>query len=208
LFKIISDYSIGANLRRIEAVTGMYAYNYLEEKERLLRKISTSLEVNDDKVLDTLIKMKDDIKKKNEELVLLQIKVARKEIIDKSGYKPSSSGLKIIDYDFSKSGVLSSMEINNIGRVGDEIVNYFKGLNTFTIFGNMVNNKAVIILNSTKDLVKKGIDCGRIAKEISKKLNGGGGGKPHYAQMGFPDKGSIGKAIDFVKDKVIDILKE
>ncbi len=208
LFKIISDSSIGANLRRIEAATGMYAYSYLEEKERILKKISSSMEVEESKIPGTLKEIKDSVKRKEEELELLQIKIAKKEIINKFKYKASDAGLKIIDYDFSKYDMLSNMEIASIGRVGDEIIDYYKGINTFIILGNIVNNKPVIILQATKDLLKKGIDCGKIAGEISKKLKGGGGGKPRYAQMGFPDKNFMKKAIISVKDKILDILKK
>ncbi len=209
LFKIISDSSIGANLRRIEAATGMSAYKYLEEKEKILKKISASLEVEDNKILDTLEKVKDSMKKKEEELEQMKIKTAKKEIFKKFGFiKSPDKGLKIIDFDFSKSESVSDMELNGIGKVGDEIIDYFKGLNTFIIFGITTNNKSVVILNSTKDLIEKGIDCGKIAGEISKKLKGGGGGKPHFAQMGLPDKNSLEKAIKLVKDKVLEIIKK
>ncbi len=208
LFKIISDSSIGANLRRIEAATGMSAYNYLEEKEKILKKISASLEVEDNKILNTLEKVKDSIKKKEEELEHMQIKIAKKEIIKKFNYKSPDKGLKIIDFDFSKSEAISDMGLNGIGKIGDEIIDYFKGFNTFIVFGIISNNKSVVILNSTKDLIKKGVDCGRIAGEISKKLKGGGGGKPHFAQMGLPDKNSLDKAIKLVKNKVQEIMEK
>ncbi|HEY4695794.1 MAG TPA: DHHA1 domain-containing protein, partial [Candidatus Hydromicrobium sp.] len=208
IFKITAETSIGANLRRIEAATGMYAYNYLEEKERILNKISASLEVEDNKVLDILEEVKDNIKKKEEQLVLLQVKIAKKEILDKFKYDSSTSGLKIIDFDFSKSEIMSDMEINKMGILGDEIKDYFKGVNTFIVFGNILNDKPVMILQVTGDLVKKGIDCGKIAGEVSKKLKGGGGGKPSFAQLGGSDAGSLGSAIDFVKSRVLDILKK
>src|SRR4030042_1861531 len=104
LFKIISDSSIGANLRRIEAATGMSAYKYLEEKEKILKKISASLEVEDNKILDTLEKVKDSMKKKEEELEQMKIKTAKKEILKKFRFiKSQDEGLKIIDFDFSNS---------------------------------------------------------------------------------------------------------
>jgi len=208
LFKIITETSIGANLRRIEAVTGMYAYNYQEEKERILNKISASLEVEDSRVLDILKEVKNSIKKKEEELALLQVKIAKKEILDK--FKQSSTGgsLKIIDFNFSKSELVQNMEINNMGIIGDEIKDYFKGTSTFIVFGNILNNKPVMILQATEDLVKKGIDCGKIAREVSEKLKGGGGGKPYFAQLGGSDASSLDSAIDFVKARVLGMLKK
>ena len=74
-----------------------------------------------------------------------------------------------------------------MGTVGDEIKDHFKGKNTFIVFGNILNGKPVMILQATEDLVKKGIDCGKIAGEVSLKLKGGGGGKPTFAQIGGSD---------------------
>lgn len=206
LCKIISDSSVGANLRRIEAVTGMSAYNCLKEKEKILKKASDGLEVEESKIPDAIEKMKEDLKRKEEQLRNMQIKIAKKEIIDKFKLKPGDNRLKIIDFDFSKSEIVPDIGINNIGMVGDEIINYFGGSNTFIVFGCISGEKSVVILNSTKDLVKKGIDCGKIAAEVSKKLNGRGGGKPGFAQMGLPDKNSIEKAIKLVREIVLEVL--
>ena len=208
LFKIVSESSVGANLRRIEAVTGMHAYNHIKEKDRILKKVTESMGVDESELMDTIKKLKSSLEKKEEDLALIRLKNAKGEIIKKSGYSSSDSGLKIIDYDFSKSDMLKDMEISDIGKVADEIKSYFRGVNTLIVFGSKSGSKPVIIISSTKDIVKKGINCGRIAGEIAKKLNGGGGGKPHYAQMGFSGNNSIKKAIGLVKDKVTDILKE
>ena len=208
IFKIITETSIGANLRRIESATGMHAYNYLEAKERILNNISASLEVEDNRVLDTLKDIKDNIKKKEEELTLLQIKIAKKEIINKFEYDPWSDSLKIIDFNFSNSKMVPIIEIKSMGIVGDEIKNYFEGKNTFIIFGNILDNKPVMLLQATADLVKKGIDCGNIAREVSEKLKGGGGGKPYFAQLGGSDPGSLDGAIDFVRDRVLKYFKK
>jgi alanyl-tRNA synthetase len=65
-----------------------------------------------------------------------------------------------------------------------------------------------MILQATEDLVKKGIDCGKIAREVSEKLKGGGGGKPYFAQLGGSDASSLDSAIDFVKARVLNMLKK
>jgi alanyl-tRNA synthetase len=207
LFKIISDSSVGANLRRIEAVTGMSAYSYLKESKKILKKVSESLDVEESKIPDAVEKIRESLKKKEEQLRNMQIKIAKKEILDRFNFKPGDKRLKIIDFDFSKSTV-PDIEINSAGIVADELINYFGGLNTFIISGCISGNKSVVILNTTKDLIKKGIDCGKIAAEVSKKLNGGGGGKPHFAQMGLPDKNNIERAIKLVRDRVIEVAKK
>jgi len=208
IFKIMTEASIGTNLRRIEAATGMYAYNYLEARGRILNDISAGLEVEDDKAWDTLKDIKDNIKKKEEELTLLQIKVAKKEIINKFKYDRHSDDLKIIDFNFAVSELVPAIEIKSMGIVGDEIKNYFEGKNTFIIFGNILGNKPVMLLQSTADLVKKGIDCSKIAREASEKLKGRGGGKLYFAQLGGSDASSLDSTIDFVRKMVLKYLKK
>ncbi|MEA2016298.1 MAG: alanine--tRNA ligase [Actinomycetota bacterium] len=208
LFKIISESSVGANLRRIEALTGMHAYKYITKKDGILKKVAESMGVDESELTDTIDKLKNSLKEKEEEMASIRLESAKEEILKKSGCKSSDSGLKTIDYDFSKSDVLKNMGISDIGKVADEIKSYFRGVDTLIIFGSKSGSKPVIIISSTKDIVKKGIHCGRIAGEIAKKLNGGGGGKPHYAQMGFSGNSSIKMAIGLVRDKVLDILKE
>ncbi len=206
LFKIISDSSTGANLRRIEAATGMSAYNYIKEKERILKKISESLEVEDSKIPGTLEKLKESVKTKEDELRQIQIKTVKKEIIDRFKSKSNDGEIRIIDFNFSELETAGNMEISSIGMLGDEIIDYFGGLNTFIIFGCIAESKSVVILNSTEDLTKKGINCGKIAGEISRELKGGGGGKPQFARMGLPDKKSLEKAMKLIKDRVLEIL--
>jgi alanyl-tRNA synthetase len=208
IFKIITETGVGANLRRIEGATGMYAYNYLREKEAVLSEISSKLEVDEGRLVETVDGIKKEIQKKEEELMSLKIKVVMKEIADKFKYDTDSSELKIIDFDFSKFKAFSNMDIKSMGNVGDEVKNYFKGKNTFVIFGNIVNQKPVIVMQATDDLIKKGVDCSRIAVEAGKKIKGGGGGKKGYAQLGGSEPDSLGSAIKFVKNKALEILKK
>jgi len=208
LFKIISDSSIGANLRRIEAVTGMYAYRFIEEKIELLKNISVSIEVEDNKLLDTIDRLKDNVKKNEEKLALLQVENAKNDIIKGSGYSSSESGFKMIDYDFSESNVLKDMKIDDMGRVADEVKSYYRGKETFIVFGNKIGGKTVVLVSSTADIVNKGVNCGKIAGEVGKALKGGGGGKTGFAQMGFSGSSSIKKVAGLVKDKVLDAMKE
>jgi len=208
IFKIIAETGVGANLRRIEGATGMYAYNYLREKEAVLSEISSKLEVDEGRLVEAVDGIKKEIQKKEEELMSLKIKVVIKEIADKFNYDTDSNELKIIDFDFSKFKAFSNMDIKSMGNAGDEVKNYFKGKNTFVIFGNIVNQKPVIVLQATDDLIKKGVDCSRIAGEAGKKIKGGGGGKTGYAQLGGSEPDSLGSAIKFIKNKALEILKK
>lgn len=208
IFKIMTDTGVGANLRRIEGVTGMYAYKYLQEKEAALSQVSSKLDVDESRVAGAIDRIKREMQEKEEELASLKMKVVIKEIADKFKYGPGSKGLKIIDFDFSKSRAVSNMDIESMGHAGDQLKRFFKDKSTFIIFANIVNNKPVMVLQATDDLIKKGIDCSRMAGEAGEKIKGGGGGKPGYAQLGGSDSSSLSSTVEFVKSKVLDILKK
>ena len=68
-----------------------------------------------------------------------------------------------------------------MGILSDELKDYYKN-NLFLVISNSINSKPFIVYGCTKDLVAKGIDCSKIAKEAGKIINGGGGGRLDYAQ--------------------------
>ncbi len=207
LLKIISDVSIGANNRRIEAVTGMFAYNYLAKKERIVKNILSSLDVEEEKIVDKLNEMKNDMKKIEEEINIIQRNAAKKEILVKFPDIKKDSEIKVIDYNFSGTGSSLHLDIKSMGTLGDEIINLANKKNIFVVFGNVINNKPVIILQTSKDLTGKGIDCSKLAKKVGKILKGGGGGKLDFAQVGGADIKSLEKAISFAKNVVKDLIK-
>ena len=206
LLKIISEYSIGANLRRIEAVTGMHAYSYLSGREKILKEVSGYLEADEDKLKDAVSEIKNNLKEVQEKLRLFQIRAAKKEILDKFKSKSGINDIKIIDFDFSKADYNFNLDIKSLGIIGDEIRNFFKDKNTFIVFGDVTGEKPVLLLQATEDLTRKGIDCGKLAKEAGEKIKGGGGGKIDFAQAGGSDVKSVSSAISFVKNKVFEIL--
>ena len=124
----------------------------------------------------------------------------KKEILSNNTAIDNTGGLKIISFDFSSSDASITMDTKTMGLIGDEIINDFEGKNVFIAFGNIINEKPVILLQATKDIVERGIDCGKIAKDIGKILKGGGGGKPEFAQIGGSDKSALRKALDFTEN--------
>jgi alanyl-tRNA synthetase len=197
LFSIISDTSIGANLRRIEAVTGMHAFNALKAKEDILDSIALDLEVDIKKVPETVKRLKDKNLKISEEFNTLKVKSSAENILKGLENEIGKAKHNIIYYDFSRNSDLSSLDVKSMGQVSDHIKDSLKNSKTFIVFGNIIGEKPVIILSCTKDMVDAGIDCGKLAREIGKIVKGGGGGRPDYAQLGGSEPESLDKAIKY-----------
>ena len=207
LLKIISDSSIGANIRRIEAVTGLTAFNFMNSNYKILKEISENI---DSDIFHTSAKIESiraDSKKLQEDLLFLQVKAIKKEVLDANRVITVIPGsTAIIGFNFTDSVYYPGIDSKTMGVIGDEIINEFKGKNTFLVFANIINSKPVILLSASKDLLPRGINCSMIAKDVGRMLKGGGGGKPEFAQVGGSDSSRIKETVDFVKNKVLETL--
>ncbi|MBM3707126.1 MAG: alanine--tRNA ligase [Actinobacteria bacterium] len=206
LLKIISESGIGSNIRRIEAVAGLFAFDYLSSSNKILEQLSTILDTDEDRLVNRVESLKMSEKKMKDDITDLKVKAIKREIILKNEELLQEGKLNLIEFDFTKSDFSLDIDTKTMGLIGDELINQFKNKNTFIIFSNIINNKSIIILHSSKDLVDKGINCGLIAKEIGKILKGGGGGKAEFANIGGSDINALGKAAEFVRNKVLEIL--
>ena len=194
LLKIISESGIGSNVRRIEAITGLYAYNYLNEATRLIGELSSTLETDYHNLKTKVESLKENCRILSAEYSKLQVLAVKKEIIEKFNEELSKPGAHIIDFDFTKSEPASSMDSKNMGLIGDEIINQFLESEIVLIFSNTINGKPVMLFQASKSLVKKGFDCSAIAREAGKILKGGGGGKAEFAQVGGSDASALRNA--------------
>jgi alanyl-tRNA synthetase len=208
LFKLISDASIGQNTRRIEAVTGMTAFSYLSEMNNTLKVVSKELEVDTSGIIDKLKSMKDSVKKLQEDLSLIRIKALKNDIAGASG-KIKIKDTDVVFYNFTGSKTGNNLDPRLMGILGDEIINDHKNMSDpehpgeiFLIFCNEFNNKPLILLQCSKTLNDKGINCSTIVREMAVNLKGGGGGKPDFAQYGGFDPKILPDAIEFIHNYI------
>ena len=208
LLKIISDSSIGANVRRIEAVTGLGAFNFMNSSYKILKEISENIDSGIDNAAAKIESIRAESKKLQEDLLSMQVKAIKKEILDANMLPVDKPDLTaIIGFDFTDCQYCQGIDSRTMGIIGDEIINGAKDKKTFLVFANIINDKPVILLQSSKDLLSKGINCSLIAKDVGKILKGGGGGKPEFAQVGGSDSSKVKEVLDFVKNMVLDTLK-
>ncbi|MBN2073315.1 MAG: alanine--tRNA ligase, partial [Actinobacteria bacterium] len=202
IFKIISDTSIGSNLRRIEAATGMHAYDYLTEKEEKLSEISLIFNIEESMLADSLSGIRKELEKKTQDLNGISSEFIQNMIINKFNFNRSDKNLKIIHYNISGIKNSSYIDIKWMGIIGDNLIDYYGGKNIFITLGNVINGRPAMILQCTADLIERGIDCGKLAREAAPLLKGGGGGKPQFAQLGGSETDSLDKALEFAQNKV------
>ncbi|HCF38844.1 MAG TPA: alanine--tRNA ligase, partial [Thermosipho africanus] len=191
LFKIVSEGSVSAGIRRVEAITGLNSLMYLQRLENNWLKVRKVLEVNDEEVFRRIENMKEEIKKLNSE-----IKSLKQKMVDIDSIYKNKKVINNVEYIVEK---FEGLEVDVLRDLADRLVD--KGVDLVVLF-DKVGEKVILIVKKKKS--NQLLHAGNIAKELSKVLGGGGGGRPDFAQAGGKDFGKVQEAIK----KLEEILRE
>jgi alanyl-tRNA synthetase len=193
-FQIISEGSIGAGLRRIEAVTGRGAEAFLGQRLSSLDNIARSLETTPDNIQDKIAGLVDELEKERKQALSLERELARQEAGALLGRVETVNGVKVLAARVMASDVTVLREMADFLRdkLGSAIV----------VMGAVIGDRPIFIATVTPDLVKKGYNAGDIIMQVSRVAGGGGGGKANFAQAGGKDKDKLDEALRLVKSLI------
>lgn len=197
LFKIISESGIAAGTRRIEAVIGKEAYKLVNEKKDLIKEISSKLRCSEKELLAKLDQQVKELKDKDKEIGTLKAKFASMGLDDIIASAKNIKDINVIAYE------LSDVDGDALREVCEKVRD--KVENSIVVLMSAKDGKAVICAMATKDAVAKGAHCGKLIKEVSAVLGGGGGGRPDMAQAGGKSPEKIKEAIE-VAYKMVETL--
>ncbi len=188
LFKIISESAISAGTRRIEAVTGFNALHYLRAKDQLIKNLCEKLDTSQDEILsriEILIEKNHNLQKELEQirskLLVSQLRQAPSETI---------KDIRLLHTVFNDVG---SDELRNLSDIA---VSGEKSL--VALLFSVNKDKVNLIVRVTQDIAKK-IKAADIAKYAAQILEGGGGGRPDFAQAGGKNPSKINIIIEYTR---------
>jgi len=190
IFKIISESSVGTNLRRIEAICGRKVYKYITELESKINSIGEILEVNTIEEIKTkLEKLLQQNKKLQQEIENIKTKlfVQKGEEIEKE-----INGIKLIVKH------IPSTELKILRSLSDEIIKNSNNIPAILLLYSLENKKISLVLRTNDIATKKGINLKQIAEKINNVLKIKCGGREDFLQGG----GNIEKNItpnDFIE---------
>jgi alanyl-tRNA synthetase len=191
-FKIISESSVAAGIRRIEAITAYEAEKYINTHIGLLKKITSLLKSNKDIFTDvqSLVNEKNQLTKQLDAFA----KDAQKII--KSSLKDSIRNENGINIIIEKIEIASAEGLKDIAfQLKGEIDNLF------LVLGAEIDGKASLAIMISDNLVKeRGLHAGNIIRDIAKEIQGGGGGQPFFATAGGKKPGGIQDALIKAKE--------
>ncbi len=199
LFKIVSEAGVASGIRRIEAVTGLTALKSVDEKVELIKSIEKDLKCSEKDILNKVSILTNEIKEKDKEIGKLKSKLASgsegdiiKSIKDINGVKLAVAALKDVD-----ANSLRDLADKTRDKIGEGVV----------VLGSSINGKVQLIAMATKDAVLKGVNCGKIIKEVATICGGGGGGRPDMAQAGGKSPEKLQEAIEKVESIMAKLVK-
>ncbi len=189
-FHILSESSVGAGLRRIEAVTGRGVIKYLQEGlghlQRAAAYLRTGTEEVDHKVLALL--NENDAQKK--EIERLQRELAQREFDGLLSQVEEVNGIRVLaaQVKVTNSEMLREMSDWFRDKLGSGVI----------VLGAAVDGKPSLIAAVTPDLAAKGYDAVSLIRPVAQVVGGGGGGRPTLAQAGGKDVGRLSEALALV----------
>ncbi len=185
LFKIVSETGIAAGVRRIEALIGVEAINYVRKQEQTLQKVADMVKSSPQEVEEKLERIMTQVKKLEREIEVLKTKVATGST-DLMEQVREIGGIRVLA---ARPGVSEPKSLREIGdrfreRIGSGVV----------LLAGKHRDKAAMVLMVTKDLTSQ-FDADKIMKKLAAMVGGTGGGRPDMAQGGGPDPEKIDEVI-------------
>ena len=187
MFKIVSEGSVAAGVRRIEAVTGLKAEEMLDDFQDLITGLRQLFNNAPDLkgTIEKYIEENAGLKKQVEEFVKEKAVMLKERLLSKA---KDINGIKLITHT---------------GKMPADIVKDIAFALRGEVSGNMVfaaatiaNGKPMLTLMISDSLVAQGLDAGRIVKEAARAIQGGGGGQKHFATAGGKNPDGLSVALD------------
>ena len=193
MIKIVSESSIAAGIRRIEAITGARVEKAMYDFEDTLKQISSLLN-NTPNVIGALQKSiaeNADLRKKAEEFLQERIKNLKAELLAKAEKR---NGITVV----SCRGIRIAEVVRGVAfAVKAECPE-----DTVFVAATHEGGKPMLTLLISDNLVKDGMNASKVVREAAKLIQGGGGGQPHFAQAGGKNPDGLEAAFD----KMIELL--
>lgn len=193
MVRIISESSIAAGIRRIEAITGEAVENLLDTQLDTLTEAKEILNNTPD-LLTAIKKMNEEsaeLRKQVESFRQVQLMAMRDKL---SAEAKEINGVKVIRFE----GTLAPDQIKTLAFQLRNI----HSEKLFFVAGCVADGKPSITVLLSDDLVEKGLNAVSIAREAAKEIQGGGGGQPFFASAGGKNADGIKKAIDKVLEAI------
>ena len=189
VLKILSEESVAAGVRRIEAVTGVGALEHYQHQAQTLRELASRLNVGEDTLLASVEKLSQTARTLEKELGEQKRKGALNQLDDLFSHAQTIKGVKVV------VGEVANVDREGLRQLVDSLRQ--KLGSGIVALGMPEDGKVALIAGVTKDLTAK-VHAGRLIRALAKQVGGSGGGRPDLAEAGGKDTSALKSALQSV----------
>lgn len=200
LFKIISENSIASGVRRITANTGLGVLKMLDDCLETMNNCAAALKVSSlDNLVNQCKTVMSESKNKDKEIEKLKSKLSSGKIDDLF-----KQAVDVLDFKLI-TAVLENTPSDELRNIADKIKE--NSQDVLAVVACLSKDKANFMCTAGKNVIKKGVHCGKLIKEIAAITNSKGGGRPDFAMAGIKDTAKIDTALKAVENIILTMVK-
>lgn len=190
-FRILSEGSVAAGVRRLEIATGAFAETLIEERFQTLEQTATLLRSKPDDVPTAVEQLQAQYRQVQQELAQLRQQLAQQDTDSLLDQAIQVDGFSVLAAKVKASDVDTLRQMSDLFRdkLGSSVVT----------LGAVINEKPMLVAAVTQDLVGRGMHAGNLVRDTAKLIGGGGGGRPNMAQAGGKDADQLDTALASVQ---------
>lgn len=189
LFRLTSESSIGAGVRRVEAVTGAAALDLISREYQELASVAGLLKVPPFQVAGRVQQLLEKGKEMEREIARLRNQLATYTVKDLLNQVREVAGVPVLQarVDITDSEALRELADKVRDKMGSGVV----------VLGSQHDGRVNFVAMVSKDLVKRGVHAGNLLREVARIAAGGGGGRADMAQAGGKDPSKLDQALAY-----------
>ncbi len=196
-FIIVSEGSVSAGIRRVEALTGRSAVEYVQNTLNTLGNVAHELGTTPEQAATRVHALQNELATAKKQIGQLQREMAKGQFEQLT--PESVNGVQTI------IGQFEHIPVDTLREMADWFRSKVKS--GVLVVGSVVDSKPQVLIVVTDDLTKKGLHAGNLIKEVAAIVGGGGGGRPNMAQAGGKDASKLTEALSKARDLIAQNYK-
>jgi alanyl-tRNA synthetase len=199
MVRVLSESSVSAGVRRIEAVAGEGAFRAAKREQHVIGDICDHLHTSADEIAARVEKMTVRIKELEKQLEKLQVKQAAGSMDELMNQVQTINGVKLIVADLPGFNPVAMRTASDTlkQKLGSGVV----------VLATVAEGKVALIAAATADLAGIKVHAGKLVGEVAKLVDGSGGGRPDFAQAGGKAPEKLAEALKKVPEIVAGLVK-
>ncbi|MBP3418990.1 MAG: alanine--tRNA ligase [Marinifilaceae bacterium] len=191
-FKILSESSVSAGVRRIEAITAARAEDFINNTYRMIRQVEASLQTNKGILegIRKLVEENEGLKKEAEKFVKANAEILKGKLLNNK--RMVGDVVVIESVVAADSAMMKDIAFQLKGECEKLIC----------VVGGVSKDKPYLMVMLSNDMVQAGLHAGQLVKEAAALVKGGGGGQPFFAMAGGSDASGLEAALEHIKKQI------